>query len=575
MSSAGMSAAGMSAAGMSAADMSAAGMGAAGMSAAGMGAAGMSGAAGSVSSAAGMGGSAGAAGATAACMKGADGQCVIPAEPCKGHGGSAVCDAAGTLVSCNLDETIDQQQMCPSVRLCEVGLPARTCAMCLPKLEFRCTEKTLEVCADDGLSFVKHDECETAALCNTLAGMCTSAVCSPDKFACDGNTLTKCNASGTAFESQTPCMERSCDAAGGDCDRCQPGHKTCMGDMVMTCDAKGQGYTASACPNGNRCIGPGQCVACASDNDCAGMTQGCKVGACSQANLCSTKDAPDGTACMAASARPGTCSAGQCLCTPMCTDKECGDDGCGTGRMCPSRCSRTQRCSNFECVDCTSSSECPASNDVCLLPACMGGMCGTTNAPSTTRCTTAAGSGTCRDGKCAVCTPSCAAGTCGEDGCGGQCKCSGSDHCIEGRCVQCGTGVACPPSMVCTSEGRCETACGNGEIDTAVGENCDWKAEGWNDWTCDTSSCRTTGASHTAFQACNPGSNACSPSEECMTVFGTYHCYPRCGSAACIPPTGYSMMCYGDQVCVVTCNPGKCPPGTECKAIETAQGVCE
>jgi len=81
-----------------------------------------------------------------------------------------------------------------------------------------------------------------------------------------------------------------------------------------------------------------------------------------------------------------SCSNGKCVpnCTPDCTGKDCGDDGCG-------------------------------------------GSCGT------------CGSGaSCSNGKCVLnCTPDCTGKDCGDDGCGGSCgTCGSGKTCESGQCVK-------------------------------------------------------------------------------------------------------------------------------------------
>ena len=84
----------------------------------------------------------------------------------------------------------------------------------------------------------------------------------------------------------------------------------------------------------------------------------------------------------------GTCSAGkkclggECVCSPSCTDKQCGSDGCG------------------------------GSCGTCMPPASCAG-----------------------DGKC-VCTPDCTGKQCGDNGCGNSCgSCSENEVCNNGICA--------------------------------------------------------------------------------------------------------------------------------------------
>lgn len=84
-------------------------------------------------------------------------------------------------------------------------------------------------------------------------------------------------------------------------------------------------------------------------------------------------------------------------CTPNCTGKQCGDDGCGA--QCPNLCADSQTCDN----------------------------------------------GTC---KSAGCTPQCGGKQCGDDGCGGTCgSCSGNTSCsASGQCTPNPVTGNCPPN---------------------------------------------------------------------------------------------------------------------------------
>lgn len=374
-------------------------------------------------------------------------QCVLVAELCRGNGEQTVCDTQGTLIVCNADESIGSMMACESAMHCQVGSAAGTCAICIPKEEHRCTGTALEQCADDGMSFVSSMTCQTEALCNPMLGKCTEAVCEPETKSCDGNNLVTCNESGTAVASMERCATGMCDGAGGDCNQCAPGAKKCEGDMVMTCDATGQTYEPMPCPNGDKCVGVGQCVECSENGDCGDLTQGCKVGVCMR-NACMAGNAPNRTECTASGSKPGRCSSGTCVCEPQCGGKECGDNGCNGS--CGS-CTGGTKCSNtFECVECTATSDCRSSNP-CQRGTCSGGSC--SFAPvNGGRCE---GTGTCRNGTC--CQGSCE-GKCGgdDDGCGGTCpdRCSGKT-CDKGQCLTCppgktGCGYSTPECWDCT-----------------------------------------------------------------------------------------------------------------------------
>lgn len=116
------------------------------------------------------------------------------------------------------------------------------------------------------------------------------------------------------------------------------------------------------------------------------------------------------------------CDFGACVCTPDCTDAECGNDGCnGSCGFCDG----CQSCDDNECVD--DDSECDDGEE-------------------------------CVDGQC-ECVPDCDDNQCGPDGCGGSCgSCDGCQSCTGGTCVddnsQC-TNIWLP---ICCN-GVCSSSC--------------------------------------------------------------------------------------------------------------------
>jgi hypothetical protein len=135
-------------------------------------------------------------------------------------------------------------------------------------------------------------------------------------------------------------------------------------------------------------------------------------------------------------------------CTPDCSNRQCGDDGCGGSC---GGCSAGQTCNNGQCAQ-------PCK------PVCRA--CG----PSTNNC------GPCPDtcaaplhcdsstGSC-VCAPQCAGKSCGDsDGCGGTCQgCEGGQQCVQGQCkcvVPRAIWCNCTSSCL-TTRAMCLKACGN------------------------------------------------------------------------------------------------------------------
>lgn len=266
--------------------------------------------------------------------------------------------------------------------------------------------------------------------------------------------------------------------------------------------------------------------------------------------------------------RPGTCGS----CTPDCTGRECGGDGCGGScGTCPVglSCDVSGTCicggtlCSGECVDTdTDESNCGECGILCgadefcaggvcqCMPDCTGrecgdngcgGLCGscpaerTCDATGTCVCTTGTecsgacvdtstdrrncgdcgvrcrGNQYCDDGVCTrVCRPDCAGRECGDDGCGGSC------------------GI-CDVTYVCDASGTC--ICGFGLIE------------------CD-STCVDTS---TDPNNCGECSTACSPSESCVDGSCTTSCLPDCTGREC-----------GGDGCGGSC--GTCPAERYCEA---------
>lgn len=141
-------------------------------------------------------------------------------------------------------------------------------------------------------------------------------------------------------------------------------------------------------------------------------------------------------------------------CTPTCTGRVCGADGCGG-----------------VCGTCAAGETCTAAG-ACLgcVPACAGRQCGADGCGGV--CGTCAGGATCTaEGTCQSCTPSCTAATCGSsDGCGGTCPaCPPAGNYGSGTLGDGPIPANCPPlSGVLTSVAK-GTYCVNGDIVVPAG----------------------------------------------------------------------------------------------------------
>ncbi|MBT9555840.1 MAG: hypothetical protein IV100_07415 [Myxococcales bacterium] len=451
--------------------------------------------------------------------------------------------------------------------------------------------------------------CETRPLADGTAcqdpciagdGVCASGICDGGTPKCDDGdpcTTEECAGDGTC--STTPvegcctptCGDATCgdDGCGGSCGACLEGQACAFGQCVaIPVDAcLGEADVALICSADARDAAIGCAVSCripgaTCGDGCdlsAGLSDGCAVCFagfvdCAKA-ACKGACTPGGGDCKACAV--DACGAAlticmgepNCPCEPACTDKDCGDDGCGgtcgtcesgetcsAAGVCETEC--VPSCTDKDCGDdgcggicgtCAEGKTCSAAG-VCetdCVPACTDKDCGDDGCGGT--CGTCAEGKTCSAaGVCETdCVPACTDKDCGDDGCGGTCgtcaegkTCSAAGLCVtdcvptcDGRiCGDDGCGGecgVCPGGQSCSAAGACETICV---------PQCDGKACGDNG--CG-GSCGT----------CNPG-NTCSPNGACVP-----DCVPQCDGKAC-----------GDNGCGGSC--GTCDPGNTC----SPNGAC-
>lgn len=363
----------------------------------------------------------------------------------------------------------------------------------------------------------------------TGCDICAGQQCVPDDFGggshCEvvGSTLPDGSACsdtmGTCSCDSSKLVGGACPTGPGNFDACRAG--ACVANVFWNCACNKAGDPA-CCP-GTTCCGTtgGGCVdVLTSAKSCGGCGNACPSGY--------------------------TCSGGDCVwsaCTPNCTGKTCGPDGCGG--TCGSCCGTTPVCGAAGTCQCS------------------GASCGA--------------GGTCIGGTC--CIPSCIGRTCGSDGCGGSCgTCSGAtpvcnvDHC------EC-NGTSCGGGQVCTSGGGCCTpfcqpgaqcgsdGCGGlcGTCDAAH-PYCDFSGGMGGRCKCTDTSCpSTTPYCNTANNTCQCSSTSCGAGNVCL---GTSCCTPNCtgrncgsdgcgGSCGSCSDIGPNAFCSGGNCsCTPTCPSG-------------------
>jgi|GEM_PF-935412 len=442
---------------------------------------------------------------------------------------SGTCDSGGCTPSCGTnacgpDGCGGSCGSCPSGQTCNGG----TCeAVCVPD----CAGKD---CGSDGCGGT-CGSCFGGATCDAN-GQCVSD-CTPDctNLECgDDGCGGSCGSCGAG----EICTSGLCEAVGsgcgdiaweGVCDYSTGSMTWCEDGQLQTqaCNSGCCGWTGE--DNGNWCWSAQNCGFCV--NECDSGTSGCSNFG-THSWTCAEPTANFPCRQRIFSDCPGGCdeTTGACVtCTPDCSGKSCGDDGCGGScGTCPpgEQCSViTGSCEPEACVpDC--------SGKVCGDDGC-GGICGGCAADEE-----------CNAGQCVpgTCVPQCDGKTCGPDGCSGSCgECPAGDFCnATGQCV-----TLCVPDCdgkTCGTDG-CGGSCG----ECAAGQFCD--AGVCTDSctpVCDGKSCGDDGCG-SSCGVCADG-QICTDAGQCVD-----ECTPDCDGKVC-----------GLDGCGGSC--GACAAGEECDA---------
>jgi hypothetical protein len=257
-------------------------------------------------------------------------------------------------------------------------------------------------------------------------------------------------------------------------------------------------------------------------------------------------------------------------CTPDCSGKQCGDDGCGGScGTCPSdqtcesgKCSGGPGCETkptpgwegAACEACVCDldwlccaynwdeycvSECKESCGGCggCQPACDGKQCGADGCGGA--CGSCGANAECdAAGQCIVtCVPSCDGKACGDDGCGGKCG-----TCLVGSA--CGADFQCACVPACDGKACGDDGCGGSCGACAEGSTCGADGQCACVPACDGRECGDDG--------CGASCGACPDGQPC-SADGKCVCEPSCGDREC-----------GDDGCGGSC--GTCLDGGTCGA---------
>lgn len=150
--------------------------------------------------------------------------------------------------------------------------------VCLPGSSV-CAGNNVRPCAEDGSGYLPLESCGSG---NCAFGACVPARCDDGETICANELLLTCD-EGTWVEADD-CEDEGllCLVDGDDAECgapvCLPDSRTCDGDTVLACDARGAALTRTECDTDERCVG-GACVPdpCAGDVPPPGCSLECDV----------------------------------------------------------------------------------------------------------------------------------------------------------------------------------------------------------------------------------------------------------------------------------------------------------
>lgn len=306
------------------------------------------------------------------------GECAPIVPECRGREpGAAFCDGA-TRITCGPDLVTATRVECPSVQHCTLATGPE-CAACLPN-EFACDGNTLERCNAALTGFEEVDFCDEEP-CNAEAGACTAFACAePGERRCSGDRLEECNADRSGFELVEQCDPGLCDPVDLECDACVAESATCDDETTRAvCSDDGQALSTIDCGASTPvCTGAGICVECTDTAHCTPPSD-CYRPACNGGS---------GECEFTFFGTHATCPGGYCTaggeCVECTLDAQCpGGGACEVARCNANRCTVEARAegapcvgadgvcnANGACVECVDADDCGAS-EVCRDDACV------------------------------------------------------------------------------------------------------------------------------------------------------------------------------------------------------------
>ena len=420
-------------------------------------------------------------------------------------------DTGGGIPVCTRDQDCTSMQVGPCTR----GVCSLQTHQCMRELV---PDKTA---CDDNNICTDNDQCDSgsckgvAVTCQKPADSCQSVACQPENGCVVTNRLdgSKCDDNDPCTDKDT-CRSGHCQGLAKSCDDglkctadvCDNGlcthdliagyckiNEKCIQDNASNpdtacevCDVKASASEwqrlkdgtkvddTAICYHGEVCNPVVNCrdMDCGDDN-CGGVCGKCGNhyqcesgkcvfqaycgdGNCDAAKNENCASCPDDCACKAGD----VCYPDQC-CTPACTGRDCGDDGCGGScwKGQGTECSDALDCTSDQCTSnkcshslqsgyCLIDQKCYAENqqkpgDVCQECITVKDTTGWSSADDGTLCQDA--SGKCIDGAC--CVPACMGRECGDNGCGGSCWTGGAN-------TECDDGLSCTTDK-CSEDGRC------------------------------------------------------------------------------------------------------------------------